>query len=142
MDNNKINEVNEFLAEKLFGLKQGVDFGELFEYKHDNPYGGRLVKLCKKCYEIHDPVCYTKAPDYIKNYQPILEKLRNTEKELCEIELCFRNKEGFCSCDICIGGHPTYSGKSKDIGEAICNAAVSYLQNQPNYGVKIKRGAE
>lgn len=142
-------EINEYLAEHLFGLKKGVDFGEpesfcckeqeehFFEYGHiaSKGYGG-IDWICTECGAVLDERIIGLSPleDYTENYQQILEKLQEIITPRKNIMIDFNSLlgkvtvyKGFSYC----GYEWECCGSGDTIGEAVCKCAVVYLQSIP-----------
>lgn len=130
-------EINEYLAEHLFGLKKGVDFGIMPEHKLKLINYTGLFSKCLNCKRekytknFADIECYKKPIDYINNYQQVLEKLA---KDNINFEIAikqdnhFLNNYGFAVKMIDTGSIRNGIGCGDTIGEALCIAAIEYLK--------------
>lgn len=109
-------EINEYLAEHLFGPKRGVDFG-----KECKPASYQL-----SCCECSRP-CNT--PDYTADWHNVIERcslqtdgfkmtFRNFGDKGAEVYLSADNINGVIMTD----GHT--------LGEAVCRAVVEYLKSK------------
>lgn len=108
-----IQELNEILAEKLMGLKYD-EFLKTWTEEMPAYFRKGIANVP------------TKLPDYTKNYQQILEKLlHNGQDCVITISTQFGYNVNY------VDPYREFSVKDcKDLGEAICRCAVSYLENK------------
>lgn len=136
-------EINEYLAEHLFGLKKDIDFGETFNHKIDLSKGTRDSAPCEKCYKYFSLAqiqseamnrysCVQKlAPNYIENYQQVLEKLVTTPHFCLTVQKTATTQAGkifMCTIDSHDNVFEDVFGYGDTIGEAVCKCAIEYLK--------------
>ena len=137
-------EINEYLAENMFGLVRQKDFGEWKEHDWQKDDDGSIDNwafslgycngpMCQRCHhffcehcskdyekELHAGPCVIEAPDYIKNYELVIAKCKGLAIKKCNTQW--------------IVVYNNHRGISKDLGKAICAAAITYLQRSKKNG--------
>jgi len=108
-------EINKYLAEKLFDI-------DIKNYR----------RACSR-YECQKEECVRKCintlPDYIQNWQQVIETLTKNTKEVNEVQIGFtRANTVYCEFIDQIGDDPLSKGKGATIGIAVCRATVNYLK--------------
>lgn len=129
-------QTNEFLAEKMFGLKRGVDFD--YPVKHSLSWysadelgdeeGGWICSHCRDLFAdgYENDTCYKQpAPDYVSEYWRVLEKLLHNGQD-CTITL--DTQYGYVAAYVDMQSH--IIGRSDTLGKAICRVAVDYLKSK------------
>lgn len=135
-------EINEYLAEHMFGLVRQKDFGEWEEHDWRRNNKGEIDEfemcvefhngpMCNRCYhsfcmhcsddyerELHEGPCVVEAPDYILNIKEVIDKAqmivikREVNREVYEVHF-----NGYKAEDI-------------DFGKAICLSAIEWLKGE------------
>lgn len=140
-------EINEYLAENLFGLVRQKDFGEWNEHDWEREDDGSIdnwassyefcngprcsrcwYSFCEHCVKDYqealkkDLPCIKEAPNYIKNYQDVLYK---AEAFVLKKQSNSNNFEAYFN---------GYKATDFDLGRAVCLAAINCI--------KAKKGDE
>lgn len=138
-------QINEFLAENMFGLVRQKDFGEWSEHDWERDKNGEIDDfafgvgycngpMCKRCFYSfcehceddyekalkEDLPCVKEAPNYIKDYKPVLDKAE-------AFVIKKQSNKGFY--EVYFNG---CKAENKDLGRAICLSAISYFKEVKN----------
>ena len=136
-------EINEYLAENMFGLIRQKDFGEWNEHDFERDNDGEIddwafsigycngpvcqrcyYSFCKHCVDNYqdalkdDLPCVVEAPDYISDFKQVLDKAE---------AFVIKNQSNLSYYEVYFNG---YKATNKDLGKAICLAAIKWLREK------------
>lgn len=135
-------EINEYLAENMFGLIRQKDFGEWTEHDWRKNNKGEIDKFaseyefhngpsCSRCYhsfcmqcsdnyekELHKGPCIVESPNYIEDYQKIIHKAE---------AIVIKKQSNLNIFEVYFNGS---KAEDRDLRKAICLSAINYLKNK------------
>lgn len=134
-------QINEFIAEKMFGLVRQKDFGEWEEHDWEKNKDGSIDEwamgigycngpACTRCHhsfcmhcsdnyekELHEGPCMVDAPNYIEYYQQVIDKAQ---------AIVIKKQSNRNIFEVYFNGS---KAEDKVLGKAICLSAIEYLKS-------------